>query len=526
MKHGLWCVAVIAGLCALSEGADWYQWRGPERDGIVADSPPLLDQFNQADPKELWTSEKIPGRDDGGYGSVTVADGMAYVYCNWKYHKPLKTRTLSGRDLKGRLGWSAEMPAGLLKKLEEARVSPERANLGRAEVRGWVNNWVRTNVSREHRRFRGMCSTRLNAGPRAIPTEILTRLEAIKDKEFASQNDLDTWFDENEVEERWRKAIQRCIPTRTAHAYDKVFCLDAASGRTIWQVELPGRAYGYSCSSTPCVVGGRCYVEGSDANVYCFDAKTGAEIWKAKSKIRPATLVASSFVVQDGVAILLAGVLTGFDPDTGEILWTQDQIKGEHASATYWRTGGKTYLVCNGKRETSCFDPKTGEVLWSVPGGGWSTPAIAGDHMVVFSNQKKVGLVGYRLSLGKAEQLWAMEFKDRGASPVIYDGYVYAIGGRTSGYAKCIHVESGKVAWDEKLPNTEIASPVVADGKLFIVVGMGAKTALYMIKATPEKYTFLGKTELKPVTCTSPALVDGKVYLRLSGAIACYDLRK
>jgi len=60
------------------------------------------------------------------------------------------------------------------------------------------------------------------------------------------------------------------------------------------------------------------------------------------------------------------------------------------------------------------------------------------------------------------------------------------------------------------------------DGKLIAVVG----TTLRMIGATPDRYTHLGTANLNVEPCTSPALVDGTLYLRRKDGIACYDLRK
>ena len=47
-----------------------------------------------------------------------------------------------------------------------------------------------------------------------------------------------------------------------------------------------------------------------------------------------------------------------------------------------------------------------------------------------------------------------------------------------------------------------------------------------MIQATPEKYVLLGSFEPKGLCAfTSPAVADGRMYLRLRDGLACYDLR-
>ncbi len=515
-------IVLLAGSVAIG-AADWHQWRGPDRSGVAAQSPLLIESFPDGGPTLIWKSEKILGAQRGGYGSVTVAGGKAYVYSNWKYRTPTKARTITSRVLE-RLGWADGMPKDLLEKAERARTSPDRANLRGRELQDFIRQWMRENISREQRRYGRACQQRISAGGRAVPWEAVVKLSAVRGRRFDDDEALDQWFLDNEFDPAWRKTVRRYVATFTPGAHDRVFCIDAETGRTVWKADLSGRHYQYSCSSTPCIVAGRCYVQGSAGFLYCFDAETGKEIWKVKSKANASRTTASSFVIHEGVAVLLAGSLTGLDPATGKTLWTQPKVAGkyDYASAAYWRHGGKTYLVCNGARNTACFDAKTGEIVWDVPGGGWSTPAISGDDMVIFTNNRRLGIVAYKLSLEEPVKVWDIPFTDRGASPVIHEGHVYIIGGRSNAHAKCIELATGKELWDEKLPNTEVASPVVVDGKILIVV----KSSLFMIQADPRKYTLLGRFNGHVVPGTTPALVDGKMFLRLSDAVACYDLRR
>lgn len=525
MKSTHYCLVALcmAGAqAAFGELPDWHQWRGPQRNGLVAQSPPLVEQLPAKGPKPLWLSEKIAGGGSGGWGSAVVADGRVYTYGNWKGIKPSPKRKFTDRSLVV-LAWPAGMAEDMVQQVETARLSEERAALAPDKLNAWIGAWIKAHIPKAKGPQRQACYNRLRAGRKAVPAEHMKKVEAIKDKEFDSLQAMDTWLQDNVPDDKWRKAIARSAWKGEPVASDKVLCVDAATGKTIWRVELPGRHCTYACSSTPCVVGGRCYLMGSDANVYCFDAATGQQIWKIRSGASPKQTASSSIVVESGLAILLAGSLTGLDVDTGSVVWTQPKVKGTYGSAAYWRVGEKTYLVCTAGKETFCFDPRTGDVLWSVPGGGWSTPAIVGDYMAVFTNSKKTGLLAYKLAVDKPKQLWQVAIDDRGASALIHDGHVYAIGGLTKARAICIELESGKVAWEAKMPNTELASPVMADGKLWVAVG---NSFLYVIQATPAEFTLLGKARLPLVNCASPALAAGKLYLRLRKSLACYDLRQ
>ena len=74
--------------------AEWPQWRGPDRNGVVVDGVSLLKAFPKEGLEKLWTSEFIPSDDDGGHGSVVVANGRVYMAIVWHTDVPTKTRAI------------------------------------------------------------------------------------------------------------------------------------------------------------------------------------------------------------------------------------------------------------------------------------------------------------------------------------------------------------------------------------------------------------------------------------------------
>lgn len=517
-------IAVLVCLCLTSAAwaADWEQWRGPSRNGVATDATELLEAFPAEGLKPLWTSEKILADKSGGFGSVTVVGGKVYVYANPRNPVPLTTRTLSKSAL-NRLGWVKEMPEDLVTKLEEARLSDERAGLlGRAKIRNWVRAWVDKNVTAEQKKFARVCETRLSRGKGAMSVEECRKLEGIVDNEFADVAAFDKWLDENALSKAARAAVVKAVPKTVDTALDKVFCLDAETGKRIWLQELPGVPSTWQSSSTPCIVDGKCYVAGSGDKMYCLDAETGDIIWQGKFGQGRGRDMGSSFAVVDGCAMLMGGELLGLDAATGKELWRNKDVRGIHTSVAIWQHDGRKLAVVCGPKETVCVDPATGKTLWKVAGGGSSTPAIVGDDMVVFTSDKKLGLVAYKLNLTGPEKLWNVPVSDRGSSPVIHDGHVYAIGGGGKSQAVCIELATGKVVWQEKTRLGEFSSPIVADGKLLHAFGKG----FCMIEASPKGYKLIGKAAVPAVKCTSPALADGRVYLRMMEGVACFDLRK
>lgn len=515
--------AVVFCACVLvfqAEGADWNQWRGPERNGVSAEDTKLVDSW-RGRPKELWKSEKVVSEGEGGFSSVTVADGRAYVYVNWEYKVPIETRRLSKGGLK-RLGWDPKMPETLLEKMKEARLSEERAGLDKKKVRGWANEWIKQNMDKKQRRWRGIVQRRLIRGRDAIPLDTLRTIDEITNRQFPTEDDLDAWLDEHEIPEKVREKVKKHIPTTVTKAHDVFLCFDAQTGETVWKRQEEGRAYGWPSSSTACVEGGRVYVLGSNAMVYCLDAGNGAIIWKSRSKANAGTNASSSFVVSGGKAIVMGGPLMAFDAESGDLLWSQNQVKAVHNSPVLWEGGGKTRVVCHTGGRIACVDPADGKVLWSVGGGkGNSSPAIRGDYMAVVGQNKDFGLQAYKLTAQGPEKLWSVPFHDRGTSPLIYGDHVYAFGRGGNARALCVELETGEVKWEEKIPNTEFSSPVGSDGKILAAVGR----LLYLVEADPSEFRVLARANVGIARCVSPALVDGRVYLRLRNNVAAFDLR-
>ena len=264
----------------------------------------------------------------------------------------------------------------------------------------------------------------------------------------------------------------------------------------------------------------------SEAYVYCLDAKTGSQVWKSEFIGREGNRHnrSSSPLVVDGVVIVVTTVnAVGLDAGTGRTLWTEPQARTEYGSAVPWQSGGKTFAVLLAGR-AHCFDPKTGDNSWGrTSGGNGASPVIVGEHMAV---KEGSNLTLFRLDASLPERMWRVKFKDHFTSPAIYAGHVYVFGGaygnKNPSRAVCVEIASGRICWDENVGPFEFSSATVADGKLILI----GRDTLYLIKATPEKYTQLGKARLGLRSWSSVGFVDGRIFVRTQKRVVCYDLRK
>jgi hypothetical protein len=505
---------ILSGAPALRGGeAAWPQWRGPERNGVAESSPTLAPSWPEGGPPCVWKIDGIPSGGEGGYGSPVVARDRVYLYVHWRYRVPLVTRVLTGEALR-RLGSVPEgFPRELLKDLERARSSPERTALRGRDLEEWANAWVDARLDEEGRRRLGsFVSSRLHQGEEAIPLSALERLEAIRDRTFASAGELESWLDVNGLSGPPRMRILEAIPVEERRTKDVVLSLDAGSGREIWRRESPGSGEG--ASSTLCVWGGRCYGLGSTGEAFSLDARTGREIWRARLGGGH-----SSFLLDEGRAVVLSDPLAALDASSGEVVWTQKEVRGHESSVVPWRWGGSTYLMANAREKVACVALSDGAVRWTVQGGGPSTPAVAGDLMAILTDKEDVGLLAYRIAPEGAEKLWGIpDLTDRGASPVVHEGRVYAV---ASDRTVCVDARTGKILWEGKPGRGDICSPILAGGKL--IASLGGRS-LAMMRSGGEAFELLGEARLPLAQCSSPALVGGRLYARLQDGLACYDL--
>jgi hypothetical protein len=189
--------------------ADWPQFRGPNRDGIALQSPPLADSWPKGGPKLVWKSTSLPSQSgsgvrSGGCGSVSVAGGKAYVYHSWKHDTPIPQRKFTTSALNN-MGWMADLPEDLAAKIEDARLSVISSGLKGKDLTDFTKQFVQNTFgptsgpasapasqpSGQAKKFSNYANNRLASGARAIAWKDLVKLSAIRDKEFATPEEFD-----------------------------------------------------------------------------------------------------------------------------------------------------------------------------------------------------------------------------------------------------------------------------------------------------------------------------------------------
>lgn len=166
--------------------------------------------------------------------------------------------------------------------------------------------------------------------------------------------------------------------------YNKLFALNARTGKLIWKYErqLPDDVV--SCCDIVnrgvALYGDRLYMGTLDAHLIAFDAKTGKIIWdvtvenyKNRYTITSAPLVYKGKVLTGvhGGEYGVRGFVVAYDANTGNQLWktfTTDET-GSYPGDS-WKTGGAATWL------TGSYDPSTNTVYWGTSNPSpWMDPA-------------------------------------------------------------------------------------------------------------------------------------------------------
>ncbi len=231
---------------------------------------------------------------------------------------------------------------------------------------------------------------------------------------------------------------------------------------------------------------------------FAFDKKSGDTVWVSSPGGRPFDTTYSPPIAADieGTRLLIAGGGDGafhaFKPQTGEPVWRYALSKRGINSGTVLK--GTTAIVSQGEENLDTSDmgliaaidaSATGDIgeeqiHWKVPGflGGFSSPVLDGDRI-------------YQI--------------DNAANLAAFD------------------VATGNQFWTLNLGTIQRASPVLADGKLYVGTVNGK---FYIIKPGAERAEVLDEVQLGTDTeleeiFASVAISGGRVYLASSQNLYC-----
>lgn len=333
-----------------------------------------------------------------------------------------------------------------------------------------------------------------------------------------------------------------CADDATAKRF--VLCLDAGSGRTLWQREYPSQSYHQNkdnsyASSTPACDADGVVVTWSDPDHVMLLAlnNDGREVWRRDfGPFVGAHGSAVSPIIADDLVILhndqedpaanpnaytradspkSAGksFVVAVDRGTGKTHWQLDRRSGQSSYSTPCVRGGEL-ILCSTMHGISGVDLATGRLRWELPGvfdkRCVASPVLANDLVISSCGAGGVGSRVVAVRAGTApEKIYQLE------KPVPYVPTALVKGERLflwgdNGTVSCHKVTNGELIWRERVSGAFYGSPVWIHGRLYNV----SKSGDVFVLSAGDSFELLGRIPLGEKCHASPAVAHGALYLR------------
>ncbi len=327
-----------------------------------------------------------------------------------------------------------------------------------------------------------------------------------------------------------------------------VLCLDRDTGRILrnfklFDVAQPQYAHPFNtyASPTPVIEAGRVYITFGSPGTACIDTKSFKVLWERRdfecNHFRGAG--SSPVIFQNLLLMHFDGsdhqFAVALDKRTGKTVWLtkrsidfQDILpNGKIAADGDYRKGfatpqvaqlnGRWEMISLGSKAAYSYDPFTGKELWRIEERGQhsaSTRPVIGHGMIFYPTGLSAGQlfavkIGGNGVITDSHVAWKVK---RGISNkpsiLLLADLIYVIS--DTGIASCFEAKTGTQVWQQRIGGEYSASPVYADGKIYLFSEDG-KTTVLKPGRTFEK---LAENKLDEGFLASPAIVGKAMFLR------------
>jgi outer membrane protein assembly factor BamB len=316
----------------------------------------------------------------------------------------------------------------------------------------------------------------------------------------------------------------------------RVLCLDAANGSIIWEKEIfhtdgvrSPKIHGKNshASPTPLTDGKRLFVHFGTHGTACLNLE-GETLWKNEELIYAHVHGSGGSPVLVGNKLIMScdggdvQFVVGLAAETGKIAWktprSEDAPKKFAFSTPLVITAeGKSQVISPGPGAVCSYDSETGAEIWKVKyGTGYSVipkPVFGNGLVYVCSGYDKPMLLAIRPDgqgdVTDTHVAWkTTKNVPHSASLLLIDKELYLI--NDAGVGTCLDAETGDQLWTERVGGNFSASPVFADGRIYLQDELGKTTVLKPGKT----YEVVAENDLGEPTLASYALTDGAIFIR------------
>jgi len=322
-----------------------------------------------------------------------------------------------------------------------------------------------------------------------------------------------------------------------------LLCLNT-DGKILWQklvvqskLERKHKLNSYA-SSTPATDGQHVWVTFLDQpqiRIACYDFD-GNQVWNVSpGKFNSPHGFCSSPVLYKDLVIVNCdqdnqeAFIVAFDKRSGKEVWRADRPNRTRSYCVplIVEAAGKTQMVLTGSKCTASYDPATGKQNWIIQGPTEQFVAgvvYADDVFFITGGFPEHHILGVRPDgqgdVTDTHILWrTTKATSYVPSPVAHQGLFFIVS--DEGIGSCFEPKTGKRYWSERIGKHTSASLVAAGGYVYCLDDSGATHVL----RAGRSFEVVAKNDLKEECYATPALSDGRIYIRTATRLVCIGTR-
>lgn len=323
-----------------------------------------------------------------------------------------------------------------------------------------------------------------------------------------------------------------------------LFCLDAETGDEKWSRTIGmNKSHKHNKSSwasgTPLTDGEMVYVAFADKESYLLAAYSidGELLWRRNLGTFESQhgQGVSPILYEDMVIIpndqMGPSSIVAVDRLTGQTRWSvlRSVRKTSYSTPMIVQLPGEDpQLIClSGAMGVTSLDPHTGRHNWitgEFPLRTVASPVFGGGVIIASCGGGGIGKLmiavnpSLKLPANQSRIVWE---RDRVLpyvpTPVVYEGHLYLW--NDNGVVSCADLKTGEYIWTKRVSGNYSGSPICIDGKLYCMDEAGE---VVVVAASPE-YKLYGRTPLGDPSHSTPAVAQGRLYLRTFHRLACLE---
>jgi outer membrane protein assembly factor BamB len=313
----------------------------------------------------------------------------------------------------------------------------------------------------------------------------------------------------------------------------EVYCIDANSGKIRWNTTVekitgsPAQApkvnkeTGFSAPTL--TTDGRCvYAIFANGDLVALDME-GKKVWDKNLGSPKNHYGHSSSLIMFHDKLIIQYDQTGnacvlaLSAKTGKEIWrTTRNVRVSWASPVIVNTGKRIELLLAADPYVASYNPETGKELWKLECiSGEVGPSVAFANGVVFSVNEYAKLSAIQIG-DNPKILWEdTEYLSDVPSPVATDKYLFL--STSYGTMVCYDAKTGKKNWVTEFGNQIYSSPVLVEGKIYL---MDSKGVMHIFKAEKD-FSLVGEPHLGEGSFCTPAFQDGRIFIRGDKNLYC-----